>query len=87
MIRKLCAVLLCVLLGTGWMIPVRAEEGSMPERMTVSLSITDGEEADPAEADSDQQMRNAIFYLMPSVVMAAVLTVIVVRQKMENKNR
>ncbi len=89
--RMMCAAVLSVLLLFGGPMPqnhaVHAEtaEGAAEKTTFVMYSLSEGE-AEP-ETDPETQRRNELMYLMPSVVIAVVLTIMVMRQKMENRNR
>ncbi len=86
LIRKLSALLLCIqLAGAPAMNCVHAQMNSGITEQTVCLAEEEHETDDPS--DSEYQRRNAVMYLLPSVVIAVVLTVIVMRQKKENRNR
>lgn len=54
---------------------------------TAAFTVSEGEGEEPGVIDQDQQTRTAIFYLMPSVIMAIVLTFIVINQKKANRKR
>ncbi len=81
--KMICAALLCMRMGISAAVPVQAERFAA-EPLVVNVS-QEGEE--PDAPNQEQQVQTGIFYLMPSVVMAVVLTIIVMRQKKANRNR
>ena len=89
--RMMCAAVLSVLLLFGGPMPhnhtVHAEttEAATEKTTFVMYFLSEGE-PEP-ETDPETQRRNELMYLMPSVVIAVVLTIMVMRQKMENRNR
>ena len=80
LMNAFCAALLCMFMGIT---PVQAET-TVNEPLVLNVT----KEGEETEAPSQkQQVQTGIFYLMPSVVMAVVLTIIVMRQKKANRNR
>ena len=81
--KRICAALLCMWMSVSAVTPLQAET-SVREPLVLNMT----QEGEETEAPSqEEQLRTGIFYLMPSVAMAVVLTIIVMRQKKANRNR